>query len=143
MISKVLLVLALLALMGSTTLEEGDLGLEISNVKSGGGKVYVALYNQPETFPTKGKEAMGQAVAATGEQVTVVFRGLPPGMYAVAIFQDLNGNGKFDKGFFGFPKEPFGFSNNLKPRLSAPSFNSASVTHTEDDQLLKIKMLEP
>jgi uncharacterized protein (DUF2141 family) len=143
MTSKILFVLALPLLMGSATLEKGDLGIEIANVKNGGGKLYVALYKEPDTFPKKGKEAMGQVVEATGERVTVVFRSIPPGMYAVAIFQDLNGNGELDKGFFGNPKEPFGFSNNVKPSMSAPSFKSASVTHTEDGKLIQIKMLEP
>lgn len=143
MSSKTLFSLSLLLLMGNTPLEKGDLSVEIENVKSGGGKLYVALYKEPDTFPKKGKEAVGQVVEATGERVTAMFRGLSPGTYAVAIFQDLNGNGGLDTGFFGKPKEPFGFSNNVKPGMSAPSFKSASVAHTGDGKLIQIKLLEP
>ena len=50
---------------------------------------------------------------------------LEPGDYAVAIYHDENGNGQLDKRLFGIPKEPYGFSNNYRPRLSAP--NSATA----------------
>ena len=47
---------------------------------------------------------------------------LPEGMYAIALFIDVNKNLKIDKNFLGIPKEQFGFSNNAMGRLSAPSF---------------------
>jgi len=50
---------------------------------------------------------------------------LPEGMYAIALFIDVNKNLKIDKNFLGIPKEQFGFSNNAMGRLSAPSFEQA------------------
>ena len=47
---------------------------------------------------------------------------LPEGIYAIALFVDVNKNLKIDKNFFGIPKEQFGFSNNAMGKLSAPSF---------------------
>ena len=53
------------------------------------------------------------------------------GEYAIAVFVDLNGNGKMDKNFFGIPKEQYGFSNNVMGRMSAPTFDQAKFTITE------------
>jgi uncharacterized protein (DUF2141 family) len=50
---------------------------------------------------------------------------LPHGEYAIAVFVDLNGNGKMDKNFLGIPKEQYGFSNNVMGRMAAPSFEQA------------------
>jgi len=50
---------------------------------------------------------------------------LPEGMYAIALFIDVNKNLEIDKNFLGIPKEQFGFSNNAMGRLSAPSFEQA------------------
>jgi len=50
---------------------------------------------------------------------------LPEGIYAIALFVDVNKNLKIDKNFLGIPKEQFGFSNNAMGKLSAPSFEQA------------------
>ena len=50
---------------------------------------------------------------------------LPHGEYAIAVFVDLNGNGKMDKNFLGIPKEQYGFSNNVMGTMAAPSFEQA------------------
>jgi len=39
----------------------------------------------------------------------------------------LNNNGKCDKNMIGYPTEGFGFSQNYKPRLSAPSFDQVKI----------------
>jgi uncharacterized protein (DUF2141 family) len=48
---------------------------------------------------------------------------LPEGTYAVAVYQDLNQNAQLDSNVFGIPTEPYGFSNNVRPKLRAPSFD--------------------
>lgn len=59
---------------------------------------------------------------------TVTFENVPPGVYAFAVIHDENSNHKLDKNFIGVPKEGFGFANNPKVNLSAPSFKEGSVT---------------
>jgi len=63
---------------------------------------------------------------------------LAPGEWAVALSQDLNNNDKLDKNFLGIPTEPFAFSNNLKPRLSAPSFQECKFTVAGPGQVVTI-----
>jgi uncharacterized protein (DUF2141 family) len=53
---------------------------------------------------------------------------LPPGRYALSLFQDLNGNRRLDTNFLGIPKEASGSSNNPPARWGPPKFAEALVT---------------
>ena len=64
---------------------------------------------------------------------------LPEGIYAIALFVDVNKNLKIDKNFLGIPKEQFGFSNNATGKLSAPSFEQAKF-EVRGDTLQNIKL---
>jgi len=57
----------------------------------------------------------------TLENGQVELKSVLPGVYALRIFQDLNGNGKLDTGWMGIPSEPYGFSNNAMGRFGPPS----------------------
>ncbi len=43
------------------------------------------------------------------------------------MYQDLNGNGKLDTNLFGVPKEPWGTSANVRPRMRAPRFEEGAL----------------
>ena len=75
-------------------------------------------------------------------KVVLVYRGLPPGRYAVSLFHDENGNGKLDT-IAGIPREGFGFSRNPPIRFGPPRFNSArfTVAGTGDRQQVKMRYL--
>jgi uncharacterized protein (DUF2141 family) len=76
-----------------------------------------------------------------GDQTMCLY--LPaPGRYAVVMFQDANGNGDLDVGPFG-PREGYGFSNNVRPFLRAPSLASASFTAGPGDTRLQIRARYP
>jgi uncharacterized protein (DUF2141 family) len=67
---------------------------------------------------------------------------LPPGRYALAVYHDMNDNWKLDKNFVGYPKEPFGFSNNYRPVFSGPNFEDCAFEIKENAAAhLKIKLL--
>ena len=60
----------------------------------------------------------------------VTFEPVPPGTYAVKMFQDYNRNQKFDFNWMGIPAERYGFSNNAGPdwmHLAPPSFDAARI----------------
>lgn len=56
-----------------------------------------------------------QAALAAGGRAQVRFAELPPGDYALFAMQDLDGNGTFDSGPLGIPRDRYGFSRN--PRV--------------------------
>ena len=125
-----LLIAATAALAG--TASAGELTIEVLSVTPNRGQVYIALYDQPEAFPITDRQRANQVLAADASHLTVHFKDLPPGRYAVAAFQDVNGNGKLDKNFLGIPKEPYGFSNGARGNAGPPKFADAAIMLVPD-----------
>lgn len=78
--------------------------------------------------------ADGQVAAVSGVTARFTFQDVAPGTYAVAAFEDLNGNGTLDRSQNGLPLEPYGFSNNAG-RRSTPRFEQAAVSVTRDTSI--------
>jgi uncharacterized protein (DUF2141 family) len=96
----------------------------IDGIRSTDGLVMAALFDTPATFPQSFLK--GQSAAAQMPSVTLVFDDVVPGRYAMSAFHDRNGNGKLDRGPFGIPKEPFGFSRDARAMMGPPSFDEAA-----------------
>ena len=104
-----------------------DLSVTVKGACSAQGLVLVALYDGAEAFLKPGKHAAAQIASADAQGVTVVFRNLPAGRYALTAFHDENGNGKIDFNMTGSPVEALGFSNDAFGSAAAPSFDKAVV----------------
>jgi uncharacterized protein (DUF2141 family) len=128
--AQVALVLCLTLVAAAVT--AGELTVEVSGISPDRGKVYVAVYDRPETFPAAGRQRVGQVLEPTAQSLIVHFKDLPPGEYAAVAYQDFNGNGKLDKSFLGIPKEPYGFSNGARGSAGPPPFSAAAVTVRPD-----------
>jgi len=102
---------------------QGELSVEIVGLKPSEGEVRVALFDSEKDFLQKPFK-VGIALV-DGAQCHWQLNGLAPGWYAVAIYQDKNGNGKLDHNMLGIPLEPYGFSNNARGILGPPSFRDA------------------
>lgn len=57
------------------------------------------------------------------------FLDIPPGSYAIAVIHDENMDGELETNFLGVPKEGYGFSNDAKGMIGAPSFSAASFSY--------------
>lgn len=106
-----------------------DLSINVENVKSTKGFLYVALHNSESTWMKQGIQ--GQKLPVTEKTVNVVFKDLPAGEYAVTLYQDENDNGSIDKDAIGIPTEPYGFSNN-GANFGPPSFKDSLVSVAEN-----------
>ena len=101
-----------------------------------GGAVYVAAYATPEGFADEDDVASIHHDLHTSVSTAELDLPLPAtGEYVVAGFQDLNGNGKLDKNFFGVPTEPYGFAKVPPSKWRAPSFGEVSTTVGPDDRI--------
>ena len=69
--------------------------VELTNIRSGEGKILISIYDDPESFPDDEK-MMEQKILADipGETMTVRFEKLSPGSYAIAAMHDENGDEK-------------------------------------------------
>jgi uncharacterized protein (DUF2141 family) len=73
-------------------------------------------------------------VAAKAPRTDVVLPPVPPGTYAIKMFQDYNKNAEFDFTWIGLPAERYGFSNNAKPILSEPGFDKTQFVLSAGNQ---------
>ena len=100
--------------------------IRVEGVRSDRGLIYAGVcatgFDESDC-PYKTREA---AVVGT---VELRIQNVEPGDYAIAVFQDLNGDGRIDRPFF-IPTEPFGFSNDTG-RSGLPRFEAAKVSVRE------------
>ena len=102
--------------------------IQLESAKKVEGKIYYALYDSAQRFQ-KEELALKKAVVPLQKLPLRIDLGkFPSGQYALAFFQDLNGNGRLDFNFWGLPKEPYGFSNDPKILAGPPSFKAASFS---------------
>lgn len=137
--SQALLALGLLTSF-ETGAPESTLTVEVQNIKETTGSLYVGLYKRCKGFPTGCEPIDRQTVAVKSNPTRLTFA-VEPGEYAIALYHDVNKNGKMDKKAFGLPKEPYGFSNNYRPIMSAPSFDDCQVQVGKDGKIISIKLL--
>ena len=123
-IAPLLLPLALVA---------ADVVVSVSGVASDQGEIGCALFREAAGFPLDTAKANQIWVKAKAGVVECRFTQLSPGAYAVAIVHDVNKNRKTDTGFMGRPKEDWGVTNNVRPKLRAPNFEEARLAVREGE----------
>lgn len=116
--------------------QPSPLVIEILNVRKNGGIIVVTLYQNKSGWL---KSPFRKITLPTGENSVTATLTVPPGTYAVSIYQDENENGKLDQNFLGIPKEPIGFGNNYRPS-GKPDFEAASIEHTPTSKQEAIKL---
>ena len=97
----------------------------IIGFESDAGQVLVALWNDPEHFPTGGNHIAASRAVIKDRAAQVEFADVAQGGYALSVFHDENDNGELDTGFMGIPKEPIGASNDARGRFGPPKFDDA------------------
>lgn len=137
--------LAVMALAGPARAQpKGDatLTIHVAGLRNARGTLEVCVYKDASGFPeTPARAFRREAVAIDAKALAaqVVFAGLPPGVYAVAVLHDENANGKLDKNFIGIPKEGHGASNDPRPARRPPTFEEAKFTLHAPAHTLEIK----
>jgi len=135
---KTLIPFAVTALLASTLAQAADLTVDVAGLKDAKGQVMVAVYDRADNFL---KQPMRAAmVAAQAGKVQLVINDLPPGDYAITVFQDKNDNGALDTNPVGMPIEPYGFSNDAAGHMGPPSFEQARVHLAENGSQTTINL---
>ncbi len=120
----------LIATGASWGADQGRIEATVSGVSNAQGLVGCALFSSRTGFPLESKKHAQTTVRvpATGGTANCVFESVTPGEYAVAVVHDTNGNEVADTNLLGMPTEGVGVSNNVMPRMSAPTFEAARFT---------------
>lgn len=135
-----LLTLVLALSTGFRSETKGVLNVSLTNIKNTG-KISIAVYKEGEDFPNDKFLVTGQIGECTTGICSFQFKDLAFGNYAIAIYQDVNGNGKLDTGTFGIPSEPFAFSNNFRPKWGGPSYEKCKFDFVKDKQVVEIAII--
>jgi uncharacterized protein (DUF2141 family) len=131
------LFLSLLLCFVQQVLAQGSVTVHVKPVQDAKGEISVALYRKPSDFPHPVRVYVAQTPKAVKGTNIIRFTNLPAGNYAAAAYHDENGNKKLDKNIFGAPTEPYGFSNDARRLMSAPSFDEArfEIRNNEESEI--------
>ena len=105
-----------------------DVSFTVTGLRSVKGQVLACLTTGKRGFPdcTHDPDARHLIMpAAIGMKLD--FGPVPPGVYAVSLLHDENGNGKADM-MLMMPREGFGFSRDAPVRFGPPSFKDAAFS---------------
>ena len=113
-------------------------------LKNGDGLLAVTLYadDSSKFLVKRGSLYVGRVNAQAGTTRACIF--VPrPGVYALALYHDENGNRSFDRTGVGFPAEGFGFSNNPATLAGLPTFKSVRLNVPKAGLTTRIQMKYP
>ncbi|OYX41444.1 MAG: hypothetical protein B7Y87_04530 [Sphingomonadales bacterium 32-64-22] len=113
-----------------------------NGIRNNNGKLVVTVYpdERKRFLASKGEINVGKVNAQQGTtRAKVCIPG--PGVYAIAVYHDEDGGGKFDRGLL--PKEGFGFSNNPSTIAGLPSFSAVRLNVTKSGLTTHIQMKYP
>lgn len=99
----------------------------IRGVRTNGGPVRIAVFDRASGFPQDESAAFKMVVQP---QAATLVQSVPmniQGPYALAVYQDVNDDRQLNKGSFGVPKEPYGFSRNAAGKYGPPKFADAAL----------------
>lgn len=119
----------------------GVLTVEIQNVQQAKGSIQIALFKDPETFTRQDAALYGEILKVEQKKTYHwVLKDLNYGEYALAVFHDLNNNGKLDKNLLGIPKEPYAFARKEPSKWRNPAFGEVSFQFEQAQQRLKVNL---
>ena len=116
--------------------------VKILNIRNSTGTVACALFESPVGFPTEFLHSATNIMVmkVRDNQARCDFEDIAPGTYALAVIHDENMNGKLDTNWLGVPTEGYGFSNDAKTLLGAPSFSAAGFSYNGQNIDLTISL---
>ncbi len=149
-LTPVVLLLFTLAVFGSAALvaaaedtpASATLTIHIKGINGTKGRLLVAVFDSVDTWLKNRKDVKSSDLKITGDSMTVKFKGLKPGKYAVSILHDLNGNQKMDMRWLPWPKplEGVAASRDPRPRAGPPTWKSTVFALGQGDKTINVKM---
>ncbi|MGB4075389.1 DUF2141 domain-containing protein [Pseudomonas sp.] len=127
----------LLLLLVSSWAQAGDVLVKVEGIQASGTLHLALVAAAGSTWPEPPLRLL------QGEGNLLRLSALPPGRYAIQLFQDSNGNGRLDHGRRGIPLEPVGFSANPSLLNGKPEPRDCLFEHGTADTQLRIRLQSP
>lgn len=105
-----------------------NLKVNITGIEKISGSARVCLIGDDKTKYLKGCD-LSKVVKVDGRTVNTIFENLPAGTYCISVYHDIDDDEKLSqKGLFGLPSEPYGFSNNPRSLFGPPKLEKCQFT---------------
>ena len=114
------------------------MAVRVSGLGSNSAAVMVAVFLDAAGFPDVSSADSTSETTGNGDVAEIEVQLPLSGMAAVAVFQDLDGNGVLTKNVVGLPMEPYGFSRNARGTFGPPKFEAAAVDLSTVSEPLQI-----
>ena len=101
--------------------------IHVKNIRDAKGTITIDLHgDDPEKFLKSGAKLLRMRVPAEQGEMKICVAVDKPGIYAVALYQDRDGDQKLDKTWIGLPAEPFGVSRDAPMHMGPPRHKDAA-----------------
>ena len=124
----------------------GTLTIDITQVAESTGTVHVEIMNKAAYKTSAYQTTRPDATTYTKlfpvaiPAMQVVIPDVPPGRYAVRIYQDLDEDSRLDTNYLGGPSEPYGYSNDAHTWFGKPGFGTVAITVPEAGARIAIRL---
>ena len=121
------------------------LTVSVSAVKSTEGSIYIRVWDSKDTWLKPGSENVrAEKVISASKQsdtggVSHMFD-LPAGDYAIAVFHDLDNDGKLKSDFLGRPHEPIANTARKQGRKGPPKYVDSVITLTQEPKTISLSL---
>ncbi len=120
--------------------ENPKLTIKISNIEKVKGEIKIGVFNTHTNFLKEGSAIKNYTLKVEKNTAVIIITDLPKGEYAISMYHDENSDNECNRNFIGIPKEAYGFSNNIRPRMSAPKYDDCKFIFSEN-KILNIKLI--
>lgn len=132
---------SLAAALLAASAQAAPLELTVKGLSKTSGAVLVSLFGSEKAWKSESPDKEVKLPAVLGETRAVV--DLPPGEYMFFLYHDVNGNGKLETTFLGFPNEPYAFSNDFKLGYSKPPWSKTKFKVPADGAAHAVTLVHP
>lgn len=107
--------------------EFATLRIELATPGHAGKKLFLAAAQTPDGWLKATGWTAATSAVVTPPITVIEFESIPARPTAISAFIDVDVDEELDRGLFGIPTEPWGFSNDLTPFFGAPRFKDAII----------------
>jgi uncharacterized protein (DUF2141 family) len=125
-----------------TIAKRTPLTLIINNLASPTAPVIVGIYKSKYKFLYKESRLKEYKFTPKGKTLTVQITDINYGEIAIAVYEDMNSNGEFDKNFIGLPAEGYCFSNNFRPTVKGPDYDDCKFNYDSTTDAVTMHLIK-
>lgn len=112
--------------------------LIVAGLEEFSGTLRVAVFSGSDGFPRHENAVHQISVPVTGAEEFVSIPRLTGGSCAIAVYHDVDNNGRLNRAALGYPTEPYGFSNDARAPFGPPAWESARIRADGPEQTVSI-----